>query len=131
MTRKEETDMIRTKQRELLLEAIRATEQHLTADDLFQMIRRELPTVSLATIYRNLNYMVAEGLIRRIEVPGMPDRYDRWLEAHDHMICDCCGGIFDLQLPFDLGSEIGRAIGGRIDGYTLIAHGCCPNCCEK
>ncbi|MBQ8145014.1 MAG: transcriptional repressor [Butyricicoccus sp.] len=123
--------MIRTKQRELLLETIRSMEEHPTADELFQIVRRELPMISLATIYRNLNYMVEEGLVRRIAVSGMPDRFDRCLEAHDHMICDRCGGLFDFKLSFDLGSEIERSVGGPISGYALIVRGCCPACREN
>ena len=49
--------MVQTKQRQLILEAVRATNSHPTADELFQMIRRKLPTISLATVYRNLNFL--------------------------------------------------------------------------
>lgn len=125
------SEMIRTKQRELLLEAIRSTETHPTADELFQLVRCALPAISLATVYRNLNYMVEERLVRRITVPGMPDRFDRCLEAHDHMVCDRCGGIFDFSLPFDLGAEIERSIGGPVNCYTLVVRGCCPACRDK
>ena len=123
--------MIRTKQRELLLGAIRSTDTHPTADELFQIVRRDLPAISLATVYRNLNYMVEEGLVRRIAVPGMTDRFDHCLESHDHMICDHCGGIFDFSLPFDLGSEIAQSIGGPISSYALVVRGVCPACREK
>lgn len=123
--------MIRTKQRELLLEAIRSTDAHPTADELFQIVRRDLPAISLATVYRNLNYMVECGLVRRITVPGMPDRFDHYLEAHDHMICDCCGGIFDFSLPFDLGKELQQSLGCPISGYSLLVRSVCPSCREK
>lgn len=120
--------MIRTKQRELILEAIRASDAHPTADELFQTVRRQLPMISLATIYRNLNYMAEEGVIRRLTVPGKPDRFDRCLEPHDHMICDCCGGVFDFRLGFDLGAAIEQSVGGPIRSYALVVHGCCAAC---
>lgn len=123
--------MIRTKQREILLETIRTSETHPTADELFQRIRCELPMISLATIYRNLNYLVEEGIIRRISVPGMPDRFDRCLDAHDHMVCDRCGGIFDFELKMDLGAAIEQAVGGPVRSYSLFVHGCCPNCRDR
>ena len=68
--------MVQTKQRQLILEAVRATNSHPTADELFQMIRRKLPTISLATVYRNLNFLSDIGEIRKLSMPGM----------HDHMI---------------------------------------------
>ena len=123
--------MIRTKQRALLLEAVRAADTHPTADELFQIVRRDLPAISLATVYRNLNYMVEEGLVRRITVPGMPDRFDRCLKAHDHMVCDRCGSIVDFSLPFDLGAEIAQSIGSPISGYSLVVRGCCTACRDK
>ena len=66
--------MVQTKQRQLILEAVRATNSHPTADELFQMIRRKLPTISLATVYRNLNFLSEIGEIRKLAMPGMPDR---------------------------------------------------------
>ena len=74
--------MVRTKQRQLILDAVMASDAHPTADELFQQIRGELPTISLATVYRNLNLLSEDGVIRKIEMPGMPDRFDQIGRAH-------------------------------------------------
>lgn len=122
--------MVRTKQRELILTAIRETDAHPTADELFQSIRPQMPMISLATVYRNLNYLANEGVIRKLEMPGMPDRFDRRIEPHDHLVCDACGRVLDLDLPCDLSDEIARAAGTKISGYSLVARGLCPRCRE-
>ena len=123
--------MVQTKQRQLILEAVRATNSHPTADELFQMIRRKLPTISLATVYRNLNFLSEIGEIRKLAMPGMPDRFDLRMDPHDHMVCDTCGQVVDFVLPHDLGQEIASACGAQVDGYTLVAHGTCAHCRVK
>ena len=79
--------MVQTKQRQLILEAVRATNSHPTADELFQMIRRKLPTISLATVYRNLNFLSDIGEIRKLSMPGMPDRFDWRFHLPNNKIC--------------------------------------------
>ena len=123
--------MVQTRQRQLILEAVRATNSHPTADELFQMIRRKLPTISLATVYRNLNFLSEIGEIRKLAMPGMPDRFDWRMDPHDHMVCDTCGQVVDFVLPHDLGQEIASACGAQVDGYTLVAHGTCAHCRVK
>ena len=123
--------MVQTKQRQLILEAVRATNSHPTADELFKMIRRKLPTISLATVYRNLNFLSEIGEIRKLAMPGMPDRFDWRMDPHDHMVCDTCGQVVDFVLPHDLGQEIASACGAQVDGYTLVAHGTCAHCRVK
>lgn len=123
--------MVQTKQRQLILEAVRATNSHPTADELFQMIRRKLPTISLATVYRNLNFLSDIGEIRKLSMPGMPDRFDWRLDPHDHMVCDACGQVIDFALPGDLKQQIATACGAEVADYTLVAHGTCAHCKEQ
>lgn len=120
--------MVQTKQRQLIMEAVRGTNSHPTADELFQTIRCKLPTISLATVYRNLNFLSERGEIRKLSMPGMPDRFDWKLEPHDHMMCDLCGQVYDFHLSTDLKSQIADASGAQVNGYTLVAHGICPHC---
>lgn len=120
--------MVQTKQRQLILEAVRTADGHPTADELFQMIRRKLPTISLATVYRNLNFLSEIGEIRKLAMPGMPDRFDWRLDPHDHMVCSACGQVVDFTLPVDLKQQIAQTCGAQIEGYTLVARGTCPRC---
>ena len=120
--------MIQTKQRQIILETIRAIDSHPTADELFQAIRPKMPTISLATVYRNLNFLAEAGEIRKLSMPGMSDRFDWKLDPHDHLVCETCGRLFDFTLPVDLKDMIGAASGMQVKRYTLVARGVCPAC---
>lgn len=122
--------MIRTKQRQLIMDAVLASTTHPTADELFQDIRKQLPTISLATVYRNLNILAEDGRIRKIEMPGMPDRFDWRLTTHDHLWCEKCGCVFDFTLPQALDRQIEEVSGMKVRQYTLVARGLCKTCCE-
>ena len=123
--------MIGTKQRQLILDAVMASTTHPTADELFQDIRKQLPTISLATVYRNLNILSEDGRIRKIEMPGMPDRFDWRMTTHDHLWCEKCGRVFDFTLPQALDRQIEEVSGMKVRQYTLVARGLCPACRQK
>ena len=98
---------------------------HPTADELFQEIRIKLPTISLATVYRNLNMLASDGVIRKIEMPDMPDRFDWRMTVHDHLYCEKCGKVFDFSLPQALDKQIEEVSGMQVKQYSLIAKGIC------
>jgi Fur family peroxide stress response transcriptional regulator len=120
--------LVFTKQRQLILDAVMASTTHPTANELFQTIHPKMPTISLATVYRNLNLLSENGQIRKIEMPGMPDRYDWRMETHDHLWCEKCGQVFDFTLPQALDAQIQQVSGMKVRQYTLVAHGLCCNC---
>src|SRR5882672_7526392 len=75
--------------RRVVLDVVRATESHPTAEWVHQMVRRRLPRVSLGTVYRNLRLLVAEGLVN--ELPGPHARFDGNISEHHHFTCVACG----------------------------------------
>jgi Fe2+ or Zn2+ uptake regulation protein len=120
--------MVKTKQREVIFAAVTAGRTHPTADELFLQVRKELPNISLATVYRNLNHMAGQGKLRKLEIPGQPDRFDWDMTPHDHIICEKCGRIFDFALPTSLQEEICQASGMQVTRYEVIAQGICSAC---
>jgi len=88
----------RTRQRQRLLEALRATSSHPTAAELHESLLPELPQLSLATVYRNLEVLVAEGLVEPVASSGPALRYDANIEPHHHFNCEACGRIQDVEL---------------------------------
>src|SRR6266542_2342860 len=94
-----------TMPRRVILDVVRATDTHPTAAIVFERVRRRLPRVSLATVYRNLRRLAAEGLLReRVEATGL--RFDPNVGPHDHFICVACGRILDL--PYREGARRDR-----------------------
>lgn len=123
--------MIYSKQRELVLDAVRGTQgQHPTADTLYASIRAQSPSVSLATVYRNLNQLVEAGQIARVSVPGAADRFDPVTDGHSHLLCNACGAIVDVPcsaLP-DLRAPVQAATGCKVEEYGVVFYGLCPRC---
>jgi len=71
--------------------------RHKTADEVYDEVRKVIPNISLGTVYRNLEMLSTAGEIRRIELAGMQRRYDGNMAPHDHIRCERCGRIDDVQ----------------------------------
>ena len=117
-----------SRQRELIYEALRQTEQHPTAEMIYQWLKPANPSLSLGTVYRNLNLLADEGAIRRMAFPV--ERYDAKTIPHPHFCCDQCGAVYDLHLPYD--AELDRqallASGHDVTGHEVVFHGICTKC---
>lgn len=85
-----------TTQRLKILEYLRIVKTHPTTDEVYQAIRKDMPTISLATVYRNLNMLVDQGEILRINSKG-ETRYDGDTCYHQHCICESCGKVIDIM----------------------------------
>ena len=122
----EEMSMLPRKQ--MIFDYVVNSHVHPTAQDVFDAIRVEMPNISLATVYRNLNELADAGEIMRIAVPGRPDRFDQLFEPHDHLVCLACGCIVDIPLI----SHRAIAPKGCIISYCkLTAYGYCSWCAAK
>ncbi len=88
-----------TRQRAVILEELRKTKTHPTADELYGMVRQRLPRISLGTVYRNLDFLADNGTIRRLEASGSTKRFDGDISAHQHVRCVSCGRIGDVMPP--------------------------------
>ena len=95
-----------TIQRSLVLEAVNKLHCHATADEVYEEIIKEHPTISKATVYRNLNLLSDMGEIRRLEIPGSADRFDHITRNHCHVKCKACGRVFDVDMDFVTGLEM-------------------------
>lgn len=101
--------------------------EHLTADEIYLLCKQQGVKCSIASIYRNLSSLVAEGKIRKVSIAGEPDRYDKTVLPHEHLICDKCHKVSDAQLG-DLKQLLETRTGTKIDYYTLSMHYICPKC---
>jgi Fe2+ or Zn2+ uptake regulation protein len=119
-----------TRQREVVLQAVRSTMDHPTADWVYRQARRRLPRISLGTVYRNLKKLTDEGLIREIQIAGQTTRFDGNTGRHYHIRCLGCGRVNDLPVSVDrrLEEEAGRAMNYRVLGHQVEVLGLCPMC---
>jgi Fur family peroxide stress response transcriptional regulator len=120
-----------TPQREVLLRLLSQTRTHPTAEELFRKVRRQLPSVSHATVYRNLQQLVGARLIATLERAGGPVQYDANPDDHHHFVCTRCGGVTDLYLKhvgYAIDSERSAMAPARIDRAEVQLHGLCAAC---
>lgn len=116
-----------TKQKELVLRIIEQSHKHPTAEEVFFQAREEMKGIALSTVYRNINALVGEGLIKRISMLNNPDRFDNVREDHDHLICKKCGKLKDIQL-IGVEKAIEEVTGENISSYELNAYYLCEEC---
>ena len=119
-----------TIQRRVILEELRKSKEHPTADQLYQQVRRRLPRISLGTVYRNLDILSKSGLINKLEGACAQTRYDADTDKHEHIRCLQCGSIADVAADAgpELKSRIGELTGYEVTGYNLEFLGICPDC---
>src|SRR6187401_438276 len=87
-----------TKQREVVLDVIRAAEEHLTANEVFAAAKAKLPSISFATVYNSLRYLKEAGHIAEIVFGNGASRFDGMTHRHDHAICTKCSKLVDIEM---------------------------------
>ena len=116
-----------SQQRERIYQAVYDSKEHPTAQMVYDVLRPEMPKLSLGTVYRNLHQMAEEG--RLMELDGPVSRFDATVDPHTHLRCRKCGQVADGCLPYDReldGAPI--AEGWEIHDHSLMFTGICPAC---
>lgn len=118
-----------TKQLEVVWEAIRDDSSHPTADQVYDKVRVRLPNVSLGTVYRNLQKLVADERLQVLML-GRSQHFDPLVKRHQHFICEKCGRVFDVLV--DIKDEIRPAklphAGFKITSHQVAFYGACKHC---
>ncbi len=120
----------RTRQLEATYEVVRTAWDHPTAEQVHTRVRQTLRRVSLSTVYRNLQKLLAQGRIRIVQLGPRSTRFDGMLAEHQHFVCESCGAVVDL--PSNPAMEP-AASGLRQAGYgvrrqALTFFGVCRTC---
>lgn len=119
-----------TDARRIILEELKDLTSHPTADEVYDIVRKRIPRVSLGTIYRNLEILSENGQIQKLEGGGTQRRFDGNTGNHYHLRCLVCGRILDL--PTQPLKEIEKAVFDLADyeirHYKLDLIGVCPPC---
>jgi Fe2+ or Zn2+ uptake regulation protein len=119
-----------TKQKEGILATVRAMNNHPTADEIYRKLRESCSRLSMGTVYRNLNAFAQKGDIRRVIILGGGDRYDFRTDNHEHMLCENCGQVIDVEAEVEINLKESDRISNKytLKGYTLFLHGLCSDC---
>jgi Fur family transcriptional regulator, peroxide stress response regulator len=119
-----------TPQRRAVLRVVAESDGHLTANEIFEAARRELPSISFATVYNSLKYLKEAGLLHEINFGKGSSRYDRETARHDHAVCSRCGKLvdFDLAETPQLIRAAARRSRFKPESIHLTLVGLCPDC---
>ena len=118
-----------TKQHQLVLDAVRARNDHPSADQIYLSVRAIDSKISRGTVYRNLNLLTQSGELLQVKVPNA-DRFEHRLDFHYHILCTECGAVCDAPLSYhtELDQEMIIKTGYAITKHRTVFEGLCPNC---
>lgn len=119
-----------TRQRRAVFEVLGALRDHPTAEDVYESVRTRVPRISLATVYKALESLVASGLARKLTGMNGTRHYDHCAEDHYHATCRSCGAIFDISPDPELqrlASQI-EFTGFTAERATVDITGLCDHC---
>jgi len=122
-----------TRQRRVILEELRNMMTHPSADEVYEVVRKKLPRISLGTVYRNLEILSELGEIQKIELGGTLKRFDCRMDPHYHIRCINCDRVDDAPMGFmaHFETSLNRSTTYKIMGHRLEFLGLCPVCMEK
>jgi len=118
----------KTKQREIILDIVNDSNEHLNAYSIYEKAKEKLPNISLGTVYRNLNLLTESGQMKKIVVDNEFDRYDK-VNEHAHFWCNICEKIYDVYEFHE--NQIDKINGHLVMNYEIILKGICKKCQEK
>mgnify|MGYP001260942578 CR=1 FL=1 len=122
-----------TNQREIILRELKKSREHLTADELYDIVKKIMPRISLATVYRNLEILSEAGMITKLEISGRQKRFDYDTSDHDHVYCVVCHRVDNLTVDrsgLDM-SDLKEIGGYSVTGCRVEILGVCPECQGK
>lgn len=119
-----------TKQRKVVLQVIRNSDEHLTANQIFEKAKQILPSISFATVYNSLRYLKGKKHIVDKKIGNSAARFDRITSRHDHALCVKCDKLIDIEL--ELSAELVKAAVDyskfKPESIEVILRGLCPEC---
>ena len=124
----------RSKKRDAMLDLMRGTKCHPTADWVYQGMKDIYPDISLGTVYRNLNQLCEEQLVWRVGTVDGNERFDADVSLHAHFFCDGCGVVLDLpdNAPTDTYvKSLSKQYGFVVRSHEFKLHGLCRDCSGK
>ena len=119
-----------SKQRNRILEILKNTSTHPTASWIYNELVEEFPDLSLGTVYRNLNVLVEQGLVKRIDFGSTFDRFEVCKQPHYHFVCEKCNSVIDLNVAVDdtLNNKVERETGIVPNSHRIEFFGICDRC---
>ena len=122
-----------SRQREIILKTLKSNVVHPTAEYLYAVLKESEPNISLATLYRNLNQLADNDIIKKIDGLELSSHYDHNTHEHYHFICDKCKKVFDISADVapDIVRKTEQKTGFLIKKHDIVFSGLCAECLKK
>ena len=130
ITRLTMTMQKKSKQREAIIKVLRSTSTHPSAEWIYEKVKKEIPSIGLATVYRNIRLLKEAGEVYEMHASNDTARFDGNTNVHYHFCCSGCGNILDLDEPIDttIETRIARKTGLKVTRHHLELGGLCLDC---
>ena len=122
------------RKRNAILACLQRANTHPSAEMVYEMLQKEYPDISLATVYRNLARFKSQGLVCSVATVRGVERFDAMTHPHVHFICSSCDAVIDLpqmEIPESLSAEAEASSGCRVQDCRLTFTGLCGKCASK
>lgn len=119
--------MRKSKQRDAVLQYVKSSTEHPTADMVYEAVKRSIPNISLGTVYRNLSQLVDEGFISVVETSDKKVHYEGNLNDHIHLLCKHCCNITDVFMKNEA-PDVFSETGFIIESQKTVYYGICKEC---
>ena len=122
------------RKRNAILACLQGTTSHPSAEMVYEMLQKEHPDISLATVYRNLARFKSQGLVCSVATVRGVERFDAMTHPHVHFICSSCDPLIDrpqMEIPESLSAEAEASSGCRVQNCRLTFTGLCGKCASK
>jgi Fur family transcriptional regulator, ferric uptake regulator len=123
--------MRETQQRDAIRDALKMAERPLSVDEILKLAQTKVSGIGIATVYRNLKGLQADGIITQVDLPGQPPRWELAPASHHHhFLCRTCDRLFEVPgCPVDI--DEGLPDGYIVEGHEVLFHGQCNTCAKR
>jgi Fur family transcriptional regulator, peroxide stress response regulator len=123
----------KTRQREKILRTLKETNSHPTADWIYTKLKKEIPGLSLGTVYRNLQVLMKQGHILKLPFGSAFDRFEAKIAPHYHLVCEECGLVEDFEMPqySTINRKAEQMCAFKISRHRIDFFGICEHCRNK
>jgi Fur family peroxide stress response transcriptional regulator len=120
----------KSRQRDRILKLLQETNSHPAADWVYSKLKKEIPGLSLGTVYRNLKILMEQGLVQKLPFGSSFDRFEANSAEHYHLVCEKCGLIKDFHMPqyADINQKAEKRCSFKISRHRIEFFGLCKNC---
>ena len=102
---------------------------HLSIAKMYELVKGKFPTISLATIYKNVNAMIENNFLKEVKIIGQDSRYELNYGEHSHVVCKECGKVTDIDIDTKtLFKEAEKKSNMKVESSSMVFYGICGEC---